>query len=102
MLPTMVPVTVIFTPEGKYIKKYSCSVSKLAGIALDEEGHSFVAENYYYSGSYTTTYGSLSIFNPYQQCIQTLKKFEYAKGVAIDKEGYFYVTSAGDKTVYKY
>lgn len=48
------------TPEGKYIKKYSCSVSKLAGIALDEEGHSFVAENYYYSGSYTTTYGSLS------------------------------------------
>jgi tripartite motif-containing protein 2/3/tripartite motif-containing protein 71 len=88
---------VIFAPEGKYIKKYSCSVSKLAGIALDEEGHSFVAENYY-SGSY----GSLFIFNPYQQCIQTLKKFEYAKGVTIDKEGYFYVTSARNKTVYKY
>ena len=79
-------------------------VSKLAGIAVDEEGYSFVAENHYYSGSYTTTYGGLYIFNPYQRCIIYLNKFEYAKGVTIDREGYFYVTSARDikKTAYKY
>ena len=91
---------VIFTPEGKYVKKYSCRVSRLAGIAFDEEGYSFVAENHY--DDLFTTYGSLFIFNPNQQCVQTLVNFEYAKGVTLDKEGYFYVTSARNKTVYKY
>lgn len=73
-------------------------VLKLAGIAVNEEGYSIVAENHYYSGSYTTTYGGLYIFNPYnyQRCIHNLKMFEYAKGVTIDREGYFYVISARD------
>ena len=93
---------VIFTPEGKYVKKYSCSASRLAGIALDEDGYSFVAENHYEYDDWFTTYGSLFIFDSDHHCIKTLKEFQYARGVTIDQEGYFYVTSANDKMVYKY
>ena len=92
---------IIFTPEGKYVKTYSCGVSKLAGIAIDEEGYSFVAEDHYKSYPYTA-YGQLFIFNSYHRRLQTLEQFKYAKGVATDKEGYFYVTSASEETVYKY
>lgn len=95
---------IVFTPEGNYVKEYFCSVSRLAGIAIDEEGHSFIAENHYKYDNYygTTTYGSLFIFDSDHQRIHTLKKFRYAKGVTIDQEGYYYVTSAKDKMVYKY
>ena len=95
---------IVFTPEGNYVKEYFCSVSRLAGIAIDEEGHSFVAENHYDYDDFfgTTTYCSPFIFDSDHQRIHTLKKFQYAKRVAIDQEGYFYVTSAKDKLVYKY
>ena len=87
----------VFSPEGKYKTKYSCGVSKLGGIAIDEEGYSFVAENYYYSSS-----SRLLIFNHLHEHVHSIQAFRYAKGVAVDKDGFIYVASYIHNTVYKY
>ena len=89
---------IIFTPEGKYVTKYSCGVSRLGGIVIDEEGFSFVTEDYY-SGS---SLSRLFVFNPLHQHIHTIQAFYYAIGVTIDKEGFIYVTSYDERLVYKY
>ena len=92
---------VIFTQEGKYVSQYSPGVSQLTGIAIDEEGYSFVAE-YRYNSYRSITYGRLFTFNPNHIHIYTLRRFKYARGVAVDRDGYMYVTSCSDKQIYKY
>ena len=85
----------VFTPEGKYETKYSCGVSNLAGIAIDEEGYSFVTEN-------SSSKSRLFIFNYLHEQVHSIQAFQQAKGVAIDKDGFIYVASYDHKAVYKY
>ena len=82
---------VIFTQEGKYVSQYSSGASQLTGIAIDEEGYSFVADDKY-----------SNIFDPLHKHIHTLQSFKNARGVAIDRDGYMYVASCSDKRIYKY
>ena len=91
---------IIFTPEGKYVSKYSCGVSRLAGIVIDEEGFSFVTDNYYYNSG--SSLSRLVVFNPLHQHIHTIQAFHCAKGVTIDKEGFIYVASYNKRLVYRY
>ena len=90
---------VIFTPEGNFVSKYSYSVSQLTGIALDEEGYSFIAEHKY--DSRRGYYGKLHVFGPLHQYLHTLSNLKYARGVAIDRDGYLYVATAENR-IYKY
>ena len=89
---------IIFTPEGRYITKYSCGVSRLAGIVIDEEGFSFVTENYCDIFSDSRVF----IFDPLHRHINTIDSFQYAKGVTVDKEGFIYITSYNNKVCLLY
>ena len=91
---------VIFTQEGKYVSKYSCAASKLTGIAIDEEGYSFVADDKY--NTYNGIYSKIYIFDPLHKRIHTLQSFKNARGVAVDRDGYIYVASCSDKRIYRY
>lgn len=86
----------VFTPEGEYKTKYSFGVSKLAGIAISEDGYSFVTRN-------SSSDSKLHIFNHLrQEYVGSIQGFIYARGVAIDNEGFVYVASHEQNAVYKY
>nr|AOG62270.1 NHL domain containing protein [uncultured organism] len=57
----------IFTAEGKYVTQYGSDTLRTpAGIAIDEEGYSFVAE-YYYVDKGSSRNGMLKILQPHHQ-----------------------------------
>ena len=85
----------VFTPEGEYKTKYSCGISELAGIAISADGYSFVAKN-------SSSDSRLFIFNYLHQKVYSIEGFVYARGVAIDKDGFVYVAGYKQNTVYKY
>ena len=101
----------IFSPNGVYITNYDSQVSNPAGITIDEEGNSFIAEHYNHPSSYNRynrnssyNYSRFSVLNPNHQLIRhnVLQNFPYASGITIDKEGFIYVCSANTNQVYKY
>ena len=84
----------IFTRDGKYIREYgSGQLSGPSGIAIDEEGYSFVANN---------SSSNLKIFNPQYELIHTVSPGSGLVGLVLDKNGFVFVTSSSNNKVYKY
>ena len=90
----------IFTPEGKYITSYG-SISVPAGIAINEQGYSFITEYQQYNPR-SGYLGKLHIFDPTHQLIESISAFNYPAGVAIDKNGYIFVADSTNNQVQKY
>ena len=72
----------VFTPHGQYVTSYNSRVSQTAGIAIDDEGHTFVAE---YNSS------RLCILDSQHQVIKSTRLVQKATGVTVDKEGSVYL-----------
>ena len=84
----------VFNPDGTYITEYGNGVIQYpAGIAINDEGYSFIGEYYAYQrysgGPYNT--GRLFVLDSSHKLIYTAQNFYYAVGVALDKEGSVYV-----------
>ena len=90
----------IFSPDGKYITQYNSQVTNPAGIAIDEEGYTFIAE--YCNSNSSYNYSRFSILNSSHRLIKHIQNFNYASGITVDKEGYVYVCSHNQNCVYKY
>ena len=85
----------VFTPDGTYVTQYGSGVIKCpAGIAVNDEGYSFISE---WSGS-----NRLFILNPSHQLIKTIQNFSNPAGVALDKEGFVYISDYSNSRVLKY
>ena len=88
----------IFTAEGKYLRQYgSGTLQYPAGIAIDPEGYVFVSEYYCYN-----QYGRLFIFNPQYTLVHSFQGFNYAVGIALDRDGCIYVCDQNNSQVCKY
>ena len=81
----------VFTAQGQYITQYSSVVAQPAGIAIDEEGNIFIAENaiyYNHTSYYNSQYSRLCILNSQYQVLHTLVRCsKCATGITIDKDG---------------
>ena len=91
--PMVLTPSKVFTPDGTYVRSYG-DVKSPSGIAIDEEGYSFVCEN---RGN------CLSIFDPQGTKIHTVGNLTNPYGVALDPiSGSLYVAYGGANTVLKY
>ena len=83
----------VFTLEGTYVRSYG-DVKKASGVAVDEEGYSFVSE---YDG------GCFSIFDPKGQKIHTVGNLNKPRRLALDPlRGSLYVPNYNNSNVLKY
>ena len=83
----------IHVGAGTYVRSYG-DVKKPSGVAVDEEGYSFVSE---YDG------GCFSIFDPKGQKIHTVGNLNKPHGVALDSlRGSLYVANYNNSNVLKY
>ena len=93
----------IFTQDGKYVSEYgSGHLSSPSGIAIDEEGHSFVAN---YSVTARPPYNKCNyykIFNTQHLCIQTINVDLGLVGIVLDRKGLIYVASAYSSRILQY
>ena len=87
------PCINVFTPDGKYVTQYgSGQMASAAGIAIDEEGYSFVTE-----------YDSqVFVFDPQHQLLTSYQDFGYPVGISFDKEGFLYLADSCNNRVLKY
>ena len=87
------PCVKVFTPDGKYITQYgSGQVATAAGIAIDEEGYSFVTDHS----------SSVFVFDPQHQLLTSYQGFCYPAGICFDNEGFLYVAASHNNQVKKY
>ena len=86
----------VFTPQGQYVTSYNSRVSSPAGIAMNDEGYTLVAEYYYSSAS------RLCILDSQHQVINSTRLVQNATGVTVDKEGSIYLCGYSNCGVYKY
>ena len=84
----------VFTPQGQYVTSYKSRVSVPAGIAIDDEGHTFVAE---FGGSC----GRLRILDCQHRSVRSYILTQRVTGVTIDKEGSIYLCGNKDRCLYK-
>ena len=119
------PCVKVFTPDGKYVTQYgSGQVAYAAGIAIDEEGYSFITEyynessssfsrnqmygfgnpSYYHSSEFQVSgYNSrVFMFNPQHQLLTSYRGFYYPAGICFDKEGFLYLADSHNNQVKKY
>ena len=89
----------VFTPQGQYVTSYNSGVSFPAGIAIDDEGHTFIGENYYHSSS---GYSHLCILDSQHQVINSPRLVQSATGVAVDNKGSLFLCDYDNCCVYKY
>ena len=83
----------VFTPEGTYVRSYG-DVKTPSGVAVDEEGYSYVSE---YDG------GCFSIFDPKGQKIHTVGNLNKPRRLALDPQrGSLYVPNFNNSKVLKY
>ena len=95
------PCVKIFTPDGKYITQYgSGQVAYAAGIAIDEEGYSFVTE--YYTSNSGYNYSRVFVFDPQHKLLTSYQGFRYPVGICFDKEGFLYLADSYNNQVKKY
>ena len=73
----------VFSFEGKFVRSYE--VRNPRGIAIDQAGFSLVS-----------SYGTLSIFNPFGKLIKEIKGIDDAWAVAISDDGSVWVSIAGN------
>ena len=92
----------VFAPhcQGEYVTAYNSQVSHPAGIAIDDEGNTFIAENYYDSYSYSPS--CLCVLNSQHQMVNSLRFVQRATGVTVDREGSVYLCGHDNNGVYKF
>ena len=85
----------VYSQSAEYLREYGRGqLTDPWGIAIDEEGYSFVSE--YKDG------GQLKIFSPDGELIHSVGNLHYSAGVCIDKDGNIFVTSLADRKVYQF
>ena len=102
----------MFTSQGKYISQYGCgAVNHPAGIAVDEEGNTFIVENvlsydhhqhsYNRNGCYDS---QLRVLNSQQHvlCTLTIAKDATGLGVTVDTNGSVYICCNSNYYVQKF
>jgi len=95
------PCVKVFTPDGKYVTQYgNGQTSSPAGIAIDEEGYSFVADYYNSNSSYNYSY--VFVFSPQHQLLTSYQGFRHPAGICFDKEGFLYLADSVNNQVLKY
>ena len=95
------PCVKVFTADGQYVTQYgSGQVAYAAGIAIDEEGYSFVTE--YYTSNPSYNYSRVFVFDPQHKFLTSYQGFRYAVGITVDKEGFIYIADANNNQVKKY
>ena len=87
----------VFTAEGRYLMKYGHGKTMMgpAGIAIDEEGYSFVSE---YSGHQCR----VLVFDAEHKVLHSIENFASPSGLALDDQGRLYVADHGNSRVLKY
>ena len=86
----------VFTREGKFLEEYGQGqLTRPAGVAVDEEGYSFVVE-------YNSTNSRLQIFDPSHKLVKSLSGFNYAQDVNLSKEGFIFVCDYNNCRILKY
>ena len=91
----------VFTPDGRFVSQYGSGVIQYpAGIAIDDEGVTFIGEYHNTNSSYN--YGCLFILNAQHQLISTVQNHKYAVGVCLDNDGFVYVCDRNNCRVMKY
>ena len=87
------PCVKVFTPDGKYVTQYgSGQMASAAGIAIDEEGYSFVTEHN----------SQVFVFDPQHKLLTSYQGFRYPVGMCFDKEGFLYLADSRNNQVKKY
>ena len=85
----------VYSQSEKYLREYGRGqLTDPWGIAIDEEGYSFVSECKYG--------GRLKIFSPDGELIHSVGNLKYSAGVCIDNDGNIFVTSLTDRKVYQF
>ncbi len=85
----------VFTPEGKFVSQYGSVLQNPAGIAIDDEGFTFI-------GEYKSTSSRLIILNAQHQQVHTIQNFYPVAGVCNDKDGNVFVCDHSNNRVMKY
>jgi len=85
----------VFMREGKFLEEYGQGqLTGPAGIAVDEEGYSFVVE---FRSNYR-----FHIFEPSHKLVKTLSGFSSPTHVSINKEGFIFVCDGNNHHIQKY
>ena len=106
---------VVFTREGEYVSTYNSGVKKPAGIAIDDEGNTFVTDcprapygvpSVYYDG-YSTRRPqerlvTVVMLNTQHEIIASWQAGHNVTGITLDKEGSIYVCDYSGRCVRKY
>ena len=86
----------VFTREGQFLEEYGQGqLTNPSGIAVDEEGYSFI-------GEYNSTNSRLQIFDPSHKLVKSLSGFNYAQDVSLSKEGFILVCDHSNCRIQKY
>ena len=101
MLPAIV---LIMCPFSVQMTSTSASIAvrltlNPAGIAVDEEGCTFIAE--YYSSNSSYNYSRFAILDSNHTLVRHIQNFQRASDITIDKEGFIYVCGVDNYCVYK-
>ena len=87
---------VVYTPEGQFVEEYGQGqLVSPAGIAVDEEGFSLVAE-------YNSTSSRLQIFDSSHHLVRTVTGLNHLLDVTISKDGGIYVAEQSNKKLVIY
>ena len=91
----------VFTPDGMFITQYGKGfIQSPSGIAIDDEGYTFIGEYYNSNNSYYNS--RLFIFDAQHQQTQTITSFRYVSGVGLDRDGFVYVGDYYSNRVVKF
>ena len=86
----------VFTRKGKFLEEYGQGeLTYPTGVAVDEEGYSFVVE-------YNSTNSRLQIFDPSHTLVKSLSDFYYPHDVNLSKEGFIFVCDTNNYRILKY
>lgn len=99
----------VFAPQGRFVTQYDSGVIQPAGIAIDEEGHIFVAEHNncrlkehrkYQNRGYMSQSNQVCVLDSKHTIIHSFGiPSQNATGKAIDKEGSVYVCCINYKQI---